>query len=232
MRLIANMVARNEADRFLPEVLDHLKGIVDEIVFSDDASTDSTLQVAKDAGAHTYESPWGHPMFTENEGKLRQWSWSNLEQHAQPGDWILAIDADEKLYETFDGVSVRDLMKDRFDVINIKFVHMWSETHWRNDKLWKPSNSFRLFRFREGGTYRDRRLACGAEPSYVIEAVRNRNYLVQSGLVMQHLGYQRDEDKKMKYDRYMTLDKGEFHNIKHLVSIMDRDPELVEWTLS
>ena len=232
MRLIANMVARNEADRFLPEVLDHLKGIVDEIVFSDDASTDETIQVAREAGAHVYESPWGHPMFTEDESKLRQWSWGNLEQHAQPGDWIIAIDADEKLYETFDGVTVRDLMFEDYDVINIKFVHMWSDTHFRVDKLWKPSNSFRMFKYREGATYRNRKLACGAEPAYVIDAVRKGRYLIQSGLVMQHLGYAKDEDKKMKYDRYMTLDKGEFHNIRHLISIMDRDPELVEWELS
>jgi glycosyltransferase involved in cell wall biosynthesis len=233
MRIIANMVARNEADRFLPEVLEHLNGIVDEIVFSDDYSTDNSVQVAKEAGAHVYESPWKHAMFTEHEARLRQWSWTNLEAHAQVGDWILAIDADEKLYETFDEVSIRNLVEEtNYDVINIKFVHMWDEKHFRIDKLWKPNNSFRLFRFREGGTYRYRKLACGAEPSYVIDAVRSRRYLVQSGLVMQHLGYQKDEDKKMKYDRYMTLDKGEFHNIDHLVSIMDSNVELVEWKFS
>lgn len=232
MRLIGNMVARNEADRYLPEVLEHLSGIVDEIVFSDDASTDNTLNIAKQYGAHTYSSPWDHSMFSENEGQLRQWSWANLSQHAQDGDWILAIDADEKLYETFPGVTVRDLMMSDAFIINIKFVHMWSDTHFRVDKLWKPTNSQRMFRYRRGAVYRNRRLACGAEPTYVMEMMRfKNNYLVDSGLVMQHLGYVKDEDKRMKYDRYMTLDKGEFHNIDHLTSIMDKNPELVEWDM-
>lgn len=233
MRLIANMVARNEADRYLPEVLEHLSGIADEIVFSDDASTDNTLEIAKQYGAHTYSSPWQRSMFSENEGQLRQWSWANLGEHAQVGDWILAIDADEKLYETFPGVTVRDLMMSNAFVVNIKFVHMWSDTHFRVDKLWKPTNSERMFRYKQGGVYRNRKLACGAEPTYVREMMRFKsNYLADSGLVMQHLGYVKDEDKRMKYDRYMTLDKGQFHNIDHLTSIMDQDVALVEWMFS
>jgi hypothetical protein len=46
---------------------------------------------------------------------------------------------------------------------------------------------------------------------------------------MQHLGYMRDEDKQAKYERYSTIDRGEFHNINHINSIIDPDPVLIGW---
>jgi hypothetical protein len=48
---------------------------------------------------------------------------------------------------------------------------------------------------------------------------------------MQHLGYARDEDKVIKHKRYMSIDKGEFHNIQHIESIVDPNPVLVNWNL-
>jgi len=233
MKIVANMIGYNEADRYLPEVLEHLRPLVDDIVFTDDASTDNTLEVAEGFGAHVYASLWKEPMFKMNEARLRQFSWWNLENHASVGDWVLAIDCDEKLYETFDDIKMRDLIQEEdFDVINIKFVHMWSRTHFRVDKLWAPTDSQRLFRFRENAQYRNKRLACGAEPAYVIEALRQNRFLVNSGLVMQHLGYAAEGDKDVKYQRYMELDKGQYHNIDHLNSIIDEEVELVEWKLS
>ena len=46
---------------------------------------------------------------------------------------------------------------------------------------------------------------------------------------MNHIGYIRDEYKQAKYDRYMSLDKGEFHNIAHLESILDDNTVLIPW---
>jgi glycosyltransferase involved in cell wall biosynthesis len=232
MKIVANMIGHNEADRYLPDVLKHLRPLVDEIVFTDDASTDNTLEVAQEFGAHAYKSLWKEPMFKVNEGRLRQTSWWNMENHAEEGDWILAIDCDEKLYETFDKIKMRDLIQEKeYDVINIKFVHMWSNTHFRVDKLWAPTDSQRLFRYQQGARYKNRNLACGAEPMYVIKALKNGRYLRNSGLMMQHLGYAAEGDKALKHERYMELDKGKYHNIDHLNSIIDKEVELVEWKL-
>lgn len=233
MRLIANMVGKNEADRFLPEVLDHLHPIVDKIVFTDDFSSDNTMElVGSYEKASVYGTGFGRSMFSEDEGKLRSVAWNNLEQHAKEGDWILAIDCDEKLWRATDKVNVDALLEqDRFDVLGVKFFHMWNEKEFRTDKLWTPNISSRLFRFFDGGRFLDRRLACGSEPTYVTDTIRGRRrFLPTPGLFMQHLGYLKDEDKKAKHVRYMSIDKGEFHNIRHIESIVDDDVSLYPWS--
>lgn len=224
-QVIAQMIVRNEADRYLTEVLEHLAPIVDKIVITDDASTDDTVAICKKYTTHVYENE--EPMFTVHEGRLRQGAWDNLCNHATQGDLVLAIDADEKPYFTkwrFD-----DLAKTRYDVFGIDFYHMWNETHYRVDKAWAPVTSSRLFRFFPNGRFRDRRLACSAEPQYVRDLIAQRKFYTNTGILMQHLGYCDPDAKRAKYERYMTLDGGEFHSRAHLESILDPNPTLVSW---
>jgi len=230
MKLIAQMVGRDEEGRFLDDVLQHVSSIVDEIVFTDDCSDDKTAEIAADY-AHVYRMD--EPTFEKDEGLLRTTAWANLENHASVGDWILGIDCDEKLFSFVPGLSMVDLLgNDRLDVVNIKFYHMWNETHYRVDKAWKPHNSYRLYRYYLGGQFKDSKLACGSEPTYIHKLIRRGGYLKNSGLAMQHLGYVRDEDKYAKYDRYMMLDGGDFHARAHLESIIDPEPTLVPWKLN
>lgn len=226
--IIAQMVGKNEANRFLEPVLQRLSTQVDKIIFTDDCSEDDTAEIAaKYAEVFSTEKT----LFTENEGNLRSKAWKNLEKFAKEGDWIVAIDCDEMLFHS-QGRSIRDTLgQSPYDVVNVRFYHMWNETHYRVDKLWAPNNSSRIFRYRDNGSFFDKKLACGSEPTYVVSWIRQKNYWVHSNLVMQHLGYVRDEDKRIKYDRYMSLDKGEFHNIKHLESILDKNPVLLNWSL-
>jgi hypothetical protein len=53
--------------------------------------------------------------------------------------------------------------------------------------------------------------------------------LPDTGLVMQHLGYMREQDRRAKHERYMEIDGGRFHSLPHLQSILDADPTLVNW---
>ena len=227
--IIAQMVGRNESSRFLEPVLKRIKNQVDKIVFTDDCSTDNTAEIASQY-AEVYIN--NEPLFSTNEGLLRATAWKNLEQHASEGDWIIAIDCDEMLYniKDLDNPNVQTVLNQSpFDVVNVRFYHMWNETQYRVDKLWAPNNSSRIFRFKSYGKFVDRKLACGSEPTYVVEDIRRKNYWLNSGLIMQHLGYVHDDDKQNKYMRYMNLDKGEFHNIKHIESIIDPNPTLIKW---
>lgn len=227
--IIAQMVGRNESSRFLESVLQRIKSQVDTIVFTDDCSTDNTAEIAAKY-AEVYINK--EPLFSLNEGLLRSTAWSNLENHATEGDWIIAIDCDEKLYSAEDigNPNVKIILdKSPYDVVNVRFYHMWNENQYRVDKLWAPNNSSRIFRFKSDGKFLDRKLACGSEPTYVIQDIQRKNYWLNSGLIMQHLGYIYDDDKQNKYVRYMNLDKGQFHNLKHIESIIDPNPILINW---
>lgn len=220
------MIGRNEANRFLEDVLKHLSTQVDKIIFTDDCSDDNTLEIASKY-AETFSTP--RPMFTEHEGQLRAFAWGNLSKFAKMGDWIIAIDCDEKLFH-IENLDIRSaLASSPFDVVNVRFYHMWNEYQYRVDKLWTPTNSSRIFRFMEDGGFLNRKLACGSEPTYVRDWINKRNFWTNSNLVMQHLGYIRDEDKTAKWERYSQLDGGQFHNLNHINSIIDENPVLIDW---
>lgn len=223
--VIANMVARNEEHRYLEQVLTRLVDQVDLITFTDDASTDRTAEIARDLGAAVQQLEV--PMFVTNEGAFRQQAWEHLAQHALPDAWVLSIDADEEFYPG-EGYEAW-LNQSRWPVLGITFYHMWNDTHYRVDKAWAPVLSSRMFRYLEGGQFRQRRLASGSEPTYVGQLVAARHFAKDTGMRMKHLGYARDEDKQAKFDRYMDLDKGEFHSLNHLKSILDPNPTLREW---
>jgi glycosyltransferase involved in cell wall biosynthesis len=224
--IIAQMVGKNESKRFLEPVLKRLSEQVDKIVFTDDCSDDNTAEIAsKYCEVFVNEKS----LFAEHEGMLRATAWGNLEKFANVGDWIVAIDCDEMLYHV-SNKDIREVLKvSPYDVVNVRFYHMWNKTQYRVDKLWAPNSSSRIFRFKENGGFYNKKLACGSEPSYVVDWVRQANYWVDSGLAMQHLGYIKDKDKKAKYERYSQLDGGQFHNLDHINSIIDKDPVLIDW---
>lgn len=225
-KLIAQMVIRNEADRYLEEVLQRLTSQVDEIIITDDYSDDDSFKIAQDFTDKLQRMP--EPTFVKNEGVLRQTAWDFMSQFATDGDWILAIDADEKFYP---GPDLRIMMEQtNYHVLGIQFFHMWNRTHYRVDKAWAPNISSRLFRWKAGGDFSKKRLASGSEPSYVLQDIRQGRFNPRTGWRMQHLGYMRDDDKQAKYDRYMELDKGDFHSLNHLKSIIDTNPKLEPWT--
>jgi len=218
MRILANMVVRNESPHYLHQVLSRLKDQVDEIIVTDDCSDDDTANIAESYGAKVQVMP--EPTFSIHEGRLRQASWDHFENYADNNTWCLAIDADEELYVTKH--SLEQLMDDmRLDVYSIEFYHMWNPTQYRIDKAWHPHGSSRMFRYKEGGRFKDRALACGSEPTYVQEDIAAGRFYSNTGLKMKHLSYIKDEDKKKKYERYAAIDGGKFHANAHIESILD-----------
>jgi glycosyltransferase involved in cell wall biosynthesis len=85
MRLSAILITRDEA-LDLPGCLESLRGLADEIVVLDGGSSDSTLEIARSAGARV-----SHRDF---DGFAAQ-KQAALDQ--ADGDWVLSIDADERL---------------------------------------------------------------------------------------------------------------------------------------
>lgn len=82
--LTACVIARDE-ERRLPACLASLE-FCDEVVVVDSGSRDRTREIAREAGARVIENPW--PGFAAQR---------NVALDAANGDWILEIDADERV---------------------------------------------------------------------------------------------------------------------------------------
>ncbi len=85
-RLSLCLIAKDEA-RFLPDCLASVKGVVDELVVADTGSVDGTPELARSAGARVVSHPWQEDFAAARNAALA----------ACTGDWVLVLDADERL---------------------------------------------------------------------------------------------------------------------------------------
>lgn len=84
-RLSVAIIAKNEAER-LPACLASVREIADDIVLVDTLSSDTTAEIARAAGARVTSAPF------EGFGPTKQKA-----VELATGDWVLSIDADERL---------------------------------------------------------------------------------------------------------------------------------------
>lgn len=80
------MIVRDEED-FLVGCLESVREVVDEIVILDTGSSDDTIKIAEDFGAAIYTFSWRDDFSMARNESIK---------HAH-GDWILWLDADERL---------------------------------------------------------------------------------------------------------------------------------------
>lgn len=213
-RLTAMLPVRNEAGRYLEQVLRELSEYVDHIVVLDDASTDATPDIC-----HSFPKAIVHrnkaPEFVENESRFRARLWE-LTVETDP-DWILAIDADEVFEERMkDEIDVL-IEQDEYDAVEFRLFDFWNGTsHVRVDGGWNPwpKRVRMLVRYDPDRTYTwpDRRLHCGRIPL----ELRGPLIVYQSDLRVMHFGWARPEDVRRKYDRYRAIEE-----TKHLQSVLD-----------
>ncbi len=95
------MIVRDESD-LLPEFLNSVQGLYDELCVLDTGSTDDSVRILTEAGAKVYHAAW------ENDfAKAR----NTCLQHAT-GDWVIFLDADEMANEEL-CLSAREVLKDQ-----------------------------------------------------------------------------------------------------------------------
>ncbi|MBR6778577.1 MAG: glycosyltransferase family 2 protein [Clostridia bacterium] len=224
-KIVLSMVVKNESNRYLEKVLNSIKNCVDDVLIIDDASTDNTVQICekclKDV-PHTIIKN-AKSMF-KHEYKLRKKQWKETLK-LNPG-WILSLDADEVLENSFKEKLQYLININNIDVYNFKLFDMWNDEEYRDDQYWKAHNSYMTFfiRFQPNFKYKFKKTNqhCGRLPKN-LSCLQNANVDVR----IKHFGWAREQDRIAKYNRYMELDKdGKYGVMDQYKSILDPNPNL------
>lgn len=149
-RLSLCMIVRNEEQR-LAECLDAVQHYVDEIILVDTGSDDKTLTIARQYDTvkiftYTWNNDFSRPR--------------NFSLHKASGDWILVLDADERIAAR-DFLHLRKLLNMR-NVVAYKLLQR-SYTNDTRVAGWKANDTA----YREGAGY------TGYHDSYLVRLFRN-----------------------------------------------------------
>ena len=181
-RLSAIIITRNEATN-LPDCLASL-AFCDEVVVADNASTDGTAEIAAKSGARVIPKPQFAGLGAPKQAALE----------AATGEWVLSIDADERVPEALAREIRAAIERDQHAGYRLK------------------RKTFFLGRsLKHGGWYPDRvlRLARRAAARFSNDAVHER--LEVNGSVgdletdMLHMSYRTIDDVLAKQRRYALL---------------------------
>jgi Glycosyl transferase family 2 len=237
MRILGLTVGRNEADRYLSPMLSNISPALDGHLFFDDRSNDDTRQIAVKAGCEVVMRPPSVPSFITHEGQFRMAAWLTLQRVFTPrdGDWILAIDCDEFLvakeelnYQMRSEIAhavqrIPHTVGLRLPIPEVFAIGPHGRPRIRVDGLWGTIGGPRLFAWYPGGTYSDKAMGSGAEPTYVARGP----FQNAQDLWLMHYGYAHTEDQKAKHERYTALDN-HGHLDAHVQSILTT-PKLEDW---
>ena len=108
MDLSLCMIVKNE-EACLPQVLESVQPVVDEMVILDTESSDRTIDIATDYGARVYHFQWCNDFSAARNDALRY----------VRGKWVLVLDADEVLTPEIIPEIQQAIKSDRNLVINL-----------------------------------------------------------------------------------------------------------------
>ncbi|WP_229692372.1 tetratricopeptide repeat-containing glycosyltransferase family 2 protein [Paenibacillus radicis (ex Gao et al. 2016)] len=112
-KLISLCMIVKDEEAFLADCLESVKGIADEIIIVDTGSTDRTTEIAARYGAVIVHYEWDHDFAKARNAGLDR----------AKGEWILFLDADERLDAATKG-QLLDLIKDKS--LSAMLLQIWN----------------------------------------------------------------------------------------------------------
>lgn len=183
-RLAAVLIVRNE-EHVLARCLRSLRGVVDEVHVHDTGSTDATVTIAAEHGAHVTHGPW-----TNDFAAARTRALAGVGPNVT---WVLSIDADEEAVA--DAGKLRRLLAttpaDKF-LVDISNTEPTSTYTHRGDRLFRPA------RCRWNGAIHEHLVARGTAPLRALAAPADV-------LTLRHSGYADPAVLKEKSERNLAL---------------------------
>jgi tetratricopeptide (TPR) repeat protein len=181
LTVAAALIIRNE-ERFLAGCLQSLRGHVDEIVAVDTGSEDASIDILRNAGAVVLHRTWDQNFAAARNDGL----------DAVTCDWVLYIDADERLHLPRGG-AVADYLDASAIAANVRFRPKTGYTRYRETRLFRNDR-----RLRFAGRIHETIVPVLREIS-----VRHNLPIIQSEVEIDHLGY--DGDQSEKHARNLPL---------------------------
>ncbi len=192
MLLSAALIVRDES-LVLEECLVSVRDVVDEIVIVDTGSVDDTREIARRHRARVIDHEW------RDDFALAR----NLALDAAQGDWILYIDADERLHHRGRADVERMLAGAREVAFRLLLRPDSRSTPYREYRLWRQDPRIRFV-----GQIHEK-----VTPAISAIATIDRRPISDCDLLLEHVGY--DGDQTHKHRRNLPLLRAE----------LDRDPD-------
>lgn len=187
-----SMIVKNE-EKYLRDCLLSVKGIVDEIVIVDTGSIDNTINIAEEFGAKLFHFKW-----IEDFSAAR-----NFALEHSSGDWILYLDADERLSEK-SGNEIKGLLSNADKCAYFCKVRSINELNSRSSIM----DYVRLFPNDKTVKFE------GRIHEQIEEPLRKVGYSIKkSNVEIIHVGYNLDSDGlKIKANRNLQILLSEFNS--------------------
>jgi glycosyltransferase involved in cell wall biosynthesis len=203
--LSAALIVRDEASMLAP-CLESIEPLVDEIVVVDTGSVDETPAIAARFGARVIHHPWHHD-FAEAR---------NVSLDASTGQWILYIDADERVVSG-DRAYVETLLTDSPDVaFRLLLKPTLESTAYREYRLWRHDDRIRF----EGVIHEK------VVPAIHRVADDEGRGIGLADIVLQHVGYEGDQTHKHLRNlpllrRQLAAEPGNLFVRHHLARVLE-----------
>ena len=170
----AAMIVRDE-ERFLPGSFSSLRGKVDDVVIVDTGSVDDTQSIAKAFGARVFHFEWNDDFAAARNRGLEEVN----------ADWILYIDADERLHTPGDRHVAEFLDPDAIAAY-VQFKPKVNYTSYREPRLFRRDTRLRF---------------SGRIHEFILPAIdciseRAKLSIARTAIGLDHLGYEGDQARK------------------------------------
>jgi len=203
--LAATLITKNE-EAVLDACLASVRGVVDEIVVVDTGSTDSTVEIAERHGARVAHHPWAGDFAAARNAAL----------DLTDCDWILYIDADERL-AAIDRADVETLLRAAQETaFRILLKPDSRSTPYREYRLWRHDPRIRF----EGVIHEK------VVPAIHRVADEDGRAIGIADLLLVHVGYEGDQTRKHRRNlpllrQQLEVEPDNLFNLHHLARVLD-----------
>jgi glycosyltransferase involved in cell wall biosynthesis len=183
----ACIITKNE-ENCIKDCLVSLEGAVDEVVVVDTGSDDKTVEICQEHGARVFDFEWN-----DNFAAARNYAIDKARM-----DWVLIIDADEKLLPGQEN-KLRELINDvKVDAYDIKIINRIGDFNITTKRvsLFKNTPQFRFQR--------------RVHEQVIFNIIENNGIIKSGNITLEHFGYDPEiRANKQKFLRNLTLLKRE-----------------------